>query len=441
MFSKVHIPQNLIILIVLFMSFFFAYRKRYSPLLFLISVATINAPLFKVGYHAIPFQYFSFFPLIFAVFARRKVTVPKSMFKMPIPVYLILVTFILIVSLMSTVLTNARTSLAEPFLFGTFRGMILCLVWLILVTILLTRLSRKEILSLISKIITFLAVANFTACIVQIFIGLPELFYLLYHSASLTPLETVLAMGRFPRAYGLFGSPVNLGALVLTVSALALILRKRGTYLLSLVIAIFSLSKTAILGLPIVTILWFSLKTLGFGETRKQFSTKRVLGIVFVSFAGVIVLLLLPNILRDRNMPVDYYFKYLRHPIQALESRYDPALGSGLSETIEVIKQYPLLGTGYTVIKEEFIGDSTYLVLLKTTGIIGLVTYILFMGFIMLFFFQRRSMFILLPLISLMSGVALPAWVSFEQMFFLQASLIITIKPGATPRKLDQGLR
>jgi hypothetical protein len=67
-----------------------------------------------------------------------------------------------------------------------------------------------------------------------------------------------------------------------------------------------------------------------------------------------------------------------------------------LNPTYKIIKEYPLLGSGFTVIRNEFLGDSTYVMLMKTGGLIGLVGYILFNVILIIkLLFKRNTKFII----------------------------------------------
>jgi len=152
----------------------------------------------------------------------------------------------------------------------------------------------------------------------------------------------------------------------------------------------------------------------------------RLAALVVIALGLVFVVGVLPGLLIEGGFYFEYYLEYLRNPRRALDSRYnDLYVVSSVAETYEVIEMFPILGSGFTKIQNEFVGDSTFIVLLKLTGFVGLFIYLFTMMVVITFFLKKRSMLVLVPISIIISGIGFPAWVAFEHMFMLQASILM----------------
>ena len=129
---------------------------------------------------------------------------------------------------------------------------------------------------------------------------------------------------------------------------------------------------------------------------------------------------------------------YLIKPTKALSSRYDvDNTNTWLAETYKVIEKYPLLGTGYTKIRNENIGDSTYVVILKQSGLIGLGIYLATMIGIVIYFIRKKRLFFLIPISTLIVGLGGSFLVSFEHMFFIVVFMLLQSRQCLTTNKTN----
>lgn len=420
--------QNVLVAIVFVVSIYLGLKRNFDLTLFFIVISTVNAPLFKAFGAAIPFQYFALLTLMSIVVSSR-VTLGFSLTKVSIEnVYPFMLFSVMLIAVLSTFIVDKIARVSE-LLFQSLVGIIVRLLWIVIITSLLQRLSNVRISVLLSRVLYTLVIANLIACFVQLFIGLPEMFYALYYSPSITPLRVPLLVGRFTRAFGLFPSTVNLGPFAVLFASAALALRKYLVFVGCLAIGLLSLSKTAIIGLPLIVILWLALKPFlrkVDSTSSKRKITKRFASLVIIALGLVFVVGVLPGLLNERGFYFEYYFAYLRNPLRALDSRYnDLYVVSSIAETYEVIEMFPILGSGFTKIQNEFVGDSTFSVLLKLTGFVGLFISLFTMMVVITFFLKKRSMLVLVPISIIISGIGFPAWVAFEHMFMLQASFLM----------------
>lgn len=426
--------QNAFVILAFLISLYFALKGTQGIVLLITVSAVINAPLLKIGGYAIPYHYISLIVLVIAaVVTYKSEGLPFNKHSRS-AAYPAMIIVIIGLSVFSTNLVDKIRVISE-ILLQSLTGSLLRFLFLILITMISCTLPYEELKGLVKGAIVFLGVANLVACVVQLTIGVPELFHSLYFSPSVTPLIAPLLAGRFYRAYGLFPSPVNLGPFSLLVGSLGLAFGNKLLFLMGITIGLFSLSKSAVIGFPLLLLLWFFLRLSGFRNiaySAKRGSRKMISFLAFIcALSG---LLLLPGLLREQGFFVDYYLRYITDPFSALSSRYDfGSAGIGFSDLREVILDYPLLGSGYTRLTDEFIGDSTYFVLMKQTGLIGTGVYLLTMSAIMIFFFRKKSLFILIPMISLLSGIGGVFFMSFEHMFFIQTSVLLVEKSRRAP--------
>lgn len=247
------------------------------------------------------------------------------------------------------------------------------------------------------------------------------LFYKFYYSESLTPLIEALNAGEFRRAYGTFGSPINLGAFSLIAFSFfyTKILNKQQNIknvvgmLCSFVTGLLSLTKTFLLGVPIVLFVGYVINLLfkGMKLNKKELFFKFFRRII-VLFLASILLKLIYTIITNWGLPIDYYLSFLKSPLKAFETRYDSEHGL-LSSTMDVIKENLLIGVGVTNIQGEFIGDSAYIRILHDVGVLGALLF--FILFILLFkknIMEKDLTRFLLFFSLLICGLAIPVIIS-----------------------------
>ena len=273
------------------------------------------------------------------------------------------------------------------------------------------------------RILLVVIITNALVSIIQIlFPQTVTLFYMLYYRPSLTPLKEVLDAGRFYRSYGTFGTPVHLGGFSLVSFSFfctKFINNEYGKNIMigsicSLIAGFLSLTKSFILGLPIIIIMTIILAPC-FVESK----TKTVKDTITKQFKKISIVLLviltvkvLINKMRDWGLPVNYYFNFLSTPLDAFSSRYDYSSGI-LSVTREVIRKNLLIGVGFTNIKGEFIGDSSYFVIMHDAGLMGVLIYVFMFALLLRNIIIKKDFDKMMILISIiMLGFSQPIFTS-----------------------------
>lgn len=425
---------NIIVFIWLFVSIILmAQNNKIKELIILTTVGIVICPPLRIGTIWIPFHYFgviiNFFMIIKLYLVKNKDDLVSLKINNVIVFFVFYIFYTLLIG--SLIFISGKT---QTLLMQSYIGLIVNLSWIILISIYFTNYDRNTIIVILDKVIFILLVSNLVAIIIQVGWGLPELFYKLYYKPSLTPLELPLSLNRFTRAFGLFGSPINLSALSLIALAYSLSRKNIINIILSIVIGITSLTKTAIIGIPLIIIFYITLKICYDLSTKFTYNKKqrrdviRYIYNICIIIASAFVLLSLINILKRNNFYVDYYLSYLTKPFEAFSSRYninnDEIL---LGNTYKAISRSPLVGTGYTIITNEFMGDSTYILILKTSGIIGLLTYLFMMIYNIILLLRRRSMFALIPIVILLIGFSIPAFNDYLFVTLLQGVLYLNL--------------
>ena len=203
-----------------------------------------------------------------------------------------------------------------------------------------------------------------------------SLFYSLYYKTSLTPLAVQLELGYFNRAYGTMGTPVLLGGIAAFCFVYYFVLYLEGNssvkfciakLLCSVLCGLLSISKTAIISIPILTIFILMFY-------RKQKRSKRILKAI--GYLCLCMLILISGVywLQSHHFAISYYLSFLTDPFAAFNTRYDSESGN-LRAAIETIKNHIFFGVGNANFNNAFLGDSVYVVLLYQTGLVGFVTY------------------------------------------------------------------
>ncbi|WJY26414.1 hypothetical protein [Sporosarcina trichiuri] len=330
-------------------------------------IFSLFAPNLNINNTQISFEISAFFIVIIILLIKRReiFTLYKKgkVFRQRLWMYFFLLIF-------STLVGTIRyeSSIGIVSIFGIFRT--------IIVIYLLQFIMKQNEDKVLDKIIWPILFINFITSVIQL--TFPEsttFFYNLYYKESLTPLNEVLRLGYFSRAYGTFGSPVLLG--VFSVFSFAvyfgyLIEKKKCKIIyikliLSIAIGLMALSKTAILGLPALLIIFYFLALYGIIKVKNR-KTLLIPILVFPMAIGII------KILERQGLFIYYYLEYLLKPFEVFETRYDSTEGI-LANTYMIIKENWFIGVGKISISDIFIGDSMYIDLIYTSGIIGLAVY------------------------------------------------------------------
>jgi hypothetical protein len=362
-------------------------------------------PAFSIGNTRISGSYIWVALLLF-VFLLNTIKTHKVMFPSGALFYIFTFAIILSISLFSEIIVNILNSEGIYSLVGNIKNV----TGFAAFTLVFCLLNTEELIKVLYYGMLIAGVLNLIAVLSQLFFPNSFMFfYKLYWLPSNTPLESTMQIGGFVRAFGTFSSSVLLGAVSLLVFSMGLglfVWRKDRKWLLIdvlwLIIGLFSLSKTFLAGFSIIFLVSLSISLVH----RRDFLRKNltVLAFILIIFVGGYFLLEL------KGFYASYYYEFIRHPFASLLSRY--SVGSTnilLYDTYRTILSYPLFGVGMQTKFGEFLGDSSYVVLLHNSGIVGFSIAILFILYLFYSVLKSRSVDRLLVLIALLgSSLALP---------------------------------
>ena len=377
-------------------------KDRKAGLLTFIGLSLLSPHLHLAG-TILSYELLAFVP-VFGIYLVKRPKVGAGRFFLLIYAYI----FLLFASSLVSVLMNGVVFNSIAFV-GTIRFVILAF--------LVSDAIREDKRPLELMLLAVLGVNLVFAGIQLTFDSSIHLFYQLYYKPSLTPLAEQMAMGYFNRANGSFGSPLLLGLLSLYAFAYSFghVIQgeKNNRRILilgiSLLTGILSLSKTFLIGIPIIISLGLFLRiALVHGEWIVLNAKTVIYGFIGsvvaigLGYAGI-------AFARQKGLVIDHYLSYVYQPFKALASRYDGTEGI-LSETRIVILDNFLFGVGKTQVAGEFLGDSLYTMVLHDTGIMGvilLLTAFIYLGIQAL----RRRMITHLLLLSaaLLAGIGIPS--------------------------------
>ena len=219
----------------------------------------------------------------------------------------------------------------------------------------------------------------------------------------------------YNRKMGFFPSPMLLGIFCAFVLIYFL---KRYSYtkekkfiicfFIALVVGISSLSKTFILGVPIIFILYITLNFL-FKLKKIRIRKKRIYNMIIIIPIAIIVIISFINLVK-KNAALNYYFSMLSNPTKSLETRYSVDSNDILlSKTYEVIEEHQIFGVGFESIKGEFIGDSTYVLALHNGGMFSLISIVIFYGVSIIETLRKGNIFKLIFIsFWIISGIGMP---------------------------------
>lgn len=379
--------------------------KNFKNGLLLYLVLSLVLPNFKCAGVIISYELFSFIPLfIFFLLLIRRNKIKISL------IHIILFGF-LVLTILATLLSSNKynTSILWISLMGQIR--------IVLLIFIISQFAQNRLINNF-----FLIVMSVNLCLSFIQVIYPEsinIFYNLYYKESLTPLSSMLELGRFSRATGSFGSPIHLGAFALIGCSYYLsklldgFIKPSMIYglIAAILCGVFSTTKTFYLGFPTVLFCAFFIK--GFIAIRNvdrwKFSLSKGYGILFVAIFMLITVLVGVKIADEMGIPVYWYANYLSNPLESFSTRFDINAGN-LRPTLKVVEENFLIGVGDTQPYGEFIGDSFYVVILHNSGLIG--AFILFLLLLTLLYkaFRTRDLGRILLVFSLfLSGLSYPS--------------------------------
>lgn len=264
-----------------------------------------------------------------------------------------------------------------------------------------------------------------------------------YFKESLKPLEVFLKIGRFARAGGSFGTPINLGIFSLIsftfFNAKLIELQLRKEIIIGLICSILcgisSLTKTFIIGMPIIIIINTIIRILFPLRGRKKTNSKKLIIFVLILILAVTMTGAFIRALVKQSFNISYHFAYLLKPLKALESRYDMNEGI-LSLTIETARNNFLIGVGMTRPFGEFIGDSTYIMLVHNTGLLGSMLFVFIIGILICKSFIKRNLTALMMVFALLiCGLAVPCF--FNLVGIVVISYADSISSKITSKDID----
>lgn len=410
---------NVIFVIALLFLIIHVRKESLSQSVLIYIIGTFIAPVLRICSSELSFDIIAF-PILLLLYLSKGCTFKLSLFKESLVPYLICY---ILITLINALRFDASISIATLY----------AIIRFIFTLYIIKNTWKNRYAVFVDKVLQVVMPLNLICCVLQLANLVPvSVFYNFYYKASMTPLMACMQAGYFERGYGTFGSPVILGG----ISALSY-----GFYLstnvlkqynvkwngvkvfVSALCGLMALSKTAIISIPITTVFVLIMCFLFYGK-NSAFSLAKTLGIMF---AGVIVAGFVVLWLDSRGFFIKYYLGFLSNPLQALASRYGSSSGN-LSNTIGVISAHPIFGVGHAQFQDVFTGDSTYIVLLYQTGIIGLISY--FLPYISAFgtaLMRKKLLPCAVMLAFLMIGVGNPLQLSF---YFIPFAAIILYERG-----------
>jgi len=392
-------------LVVLAVNFIVALRKpKAGAWLYLVLIFTL--PHSQIAGRSVGYDIIGFIPL-----AASIAFVNKGKLKNPNLLYAITPLYPALMIFSTWISSTFYGFKIEPLLtFGIVRFCFLLYVFI-------ETLDEKHIYNATISIVLI----NFVTCIVQLYYPQESIgvFYSLYGQETHSVLRGYYESGSFARPTGTLLSPVNVGVLIMLAYSVCihriLASSRSSKHYLSvlLVIAtgILSLTKTALLGIPLLTLLVFFLKSAAINPrsisdvyiSLSSYFKRSLFAFSFLSLVYLIYYVLSES---SYGYQIVYYAGFLLDPLEAFESRYME--GGQLEETIEVTSRYPLLGLGATRAQGEFLGDSTLIRVAHDTGVVGVLLHFSIYIYVLYNIISRREYLKTLVMLSLfISGFAL----------------------------------
>ena len=340
--------------------------------IFLFVFFSLVSPHVVISGMSISYNIIAFFPIFFLYILERHIfNVPR--------VFLVLILYFLLLcisTLYSAALNHVDVEYAA--IFGAFR--FICLT-LVLVD------DKNCNVNYVHKLFFWGITINLVFSVLQI--GFPQftqVFHDLYSKKSATTLDYYLEAGFFNRGVGTFGTPTVLGVFSLLSFCLFYFELKYGLFqkfkiwglVFSLICGLLSLSKTFLLGIPMLFLLELFVniyKTKGRIKMKIRINKGMTFILLFLIVLGAVVI----NQLVKNGFSILWYLGFLLEPGKALETRYDTNTGI-LDGLFSVIKKNPFIGVGETVLPRVFIGDSSYVCIVYSVGFLGLFLFLTLWG-------------------------------------------------------------
>ncbi len=390
---------------------FSVFRPRQGTAVYVI--LAFIAPHLRLGGMAVPYEILAFLPVGLIVLYRKRL---RIRIKIEHGLWAVYFTLAIAATLHSTYQYGSGV-LWIP-IFGWARAFI---VFLLTVSV----LGRQSILWVLILTIT----VNFVFAVTQPFLpGILDVTHALYSQESTGPLNRFVERGSITRAVGTFGSPVDLAAVALISFGIAYerILRQEDNKLLVFIlvlsasVGVLSLSRTAILGIPLVLVLGIIIQFRQTAVRRFRIIPRRIASTSLYIIFGSSVLWYLVSILRKSRLNISYPLSFFQKPLAAFETRY-AAGSSGLGLTAEVAMENMLTGVGFTTPRGEFLGDSAYVMVFHTAGVWGILITVSLFCLLAYRSISRRETTMLIPLAAI--GIT---GLSTARLFALPGVLVIT---------------
>ena len=342
----------------------YLFRNRLLGLLVYLGIC-LTAPIIVIGSYRISYEILSF-PVICWVCITYFTINKKNIWLVLYFIYLV------IVSILFAVINGSDLN---------YIGFYACFRFVIITSLLMSFVDKFPDKVVNPDRLLFIIIAiNLLASVFQLFQpAWSSLFYDLYWKPGNEPLEYALEYG-FVRGYGTFGTPIVLGVFSLFVFTYFFVVKKNfyGIFI-SVVLGLLALSKTFILGSVIIVTLYLFLNC-----NIKDFNMRIRKRIIFSFFKILLLILFIVLILyllilyMDRQgIPILQYINLIGDPMAALETRYDAKDGN-MIPLIEAFQKKPIFGYGDSKLPGVFVGDTSFFVILYSTGLIGLILMVLF---------------------------------------------------------------
>jgi len=359
---------NYILFILLLVNLWISFSNPWKGILYYLTFSLIS-PIFHFNGSFIPYQVIGFFPVVLLYFLKERRYLITSFY------ILILIYFLfLFISTFISFIFNIGT-VNYISLFGSFRFIIIIFL-----------IFNKNLYKIeeIYKAFLIISIISLVTSLIQLTIhSSTMLFYDLYWRPSMTPIIAAVNMGKFIRGMGTFGTPTLLGAFSLIAFCVFYFrLRYNGfnwklffCVIINFVCGIFALSKIFILGLPIIIIIDFLFYFFNRLHVNKIIIKRKFFYFLIIGIGiGAISIVWLVK----QGIPILWYLNYLLKPLDAFATRYDSASGGNLINVLSVIKNNILFGVGDVTLKDVFLGDSSYFVLLYNVGLIGSIPLLMY---------------------------------------------------------------
>ena len=295
---------------------------------------------------------------------------------------------------------------------------------------------KNEILSFLSTAILF----NIIALLYEMvdYRSAVDLLSNVFFNEEETEFLIAQIHGGFTRYNGLFSYPMGMGMFACYSIAYLISVenvnktRRIALIVLSLILGLYSASKSFIIGTAIILLAYLLLNLI---SPRMSTKSLYISGGLFALIA--IIFLLYDSIYSFiyNNVGSEFarYFQYLKNTQGILFSRLDTNSGA-LRSTMEIIKEHWLVGVGPTSIASEPIMDNSYIVILHNGGICALIAIMIFYFKLMIKTKRRAELFLLIIGV-LATGMGFPTVFVADISFWVITVILWELSFGANKKE------